>query len=58
MRHKKGEYSFNKEEAVDPSDHPHSQPKVLLSFTVVLIIMTVVVIVKAEDLQRWQREKN
>lgn len=55
MRHKKGQYSFNKEKAIDPSDHPHSQPQMLLSFTVVLIVMTVGVIVKSEDLQRRQR---
>lgn len=46
MRSKKGEYSLNEEKAIDASNHPQDQPQVL-----VLIIMTVRVVVKAEDLR-------
>lgn len=58
MRHKKGEYSFDKEKAINPSDNPHTQPQMLISFTVVLTVMTVGVIMQPEDLQKRQRGKN
>lgn len=54
-RNQKGEDSFNKEKAVDPSDHAKDLPQILLSFCVVLNIMTVSVVMEAKDLQRRQR---
>lgn len=56
-REQKGKYSLNKEKAVDPCNHAQNLPQILLSFCVVLVIMTVSVIMETEDLQRRQRRK-
>lgn len=57
-RNKKGEHSFNKEKAINPSNHAQNLPQILLSFSIVLIIMTVSVIMEAQNLQRTQKGEN
>lgn len=51
-RNQKRKDPLNKEEAVNPCNHSQNLPQILLSFSIVIVIVTVSVIVEAEDLQR------
>ena len=57
-RNQEGEHSFNKEKAINPSDHAQNLPQILLSFSIVLSIMTMSAVVEAQNLQRRQKGKN
>lgn len=54
-RNQKRKDPLNKEKAVNSCDHSQNLPQVLLSFCIVIVVVTVSVIVEAEDLQRTQR---
>lgn len=54
-RNQKRKDALNKEKAVNPCNHSQNLPQILLSFCIVIVIVTVSVIVEAEDLQRTHR---